>query len=492
MTRVLALDDIRPLVDQGEAIAAVRDALITHARGQATSPFPWRLELPDVDGEIHVKGAHLRGAPYLPRSSEEPPDDARAATQLADSRHARLLFSGGQVFDGTGAPPARADVVVEDGRIAEVGTGLDGDEAVDCTGRAILPGFIDCHVHLMESTLDQLEMIKAPFSLQFYEAARNMRLTLAAGVTTVREAGGADLGVKVAQQRGLIAGPRLQISISMVSQTGGHCDWWEPSGGRSPIYLPHPGRPDAVVDGPEEVRKKVRELLRAGADVIKVATSGGVFSPRDDPRHAHFRDDEISVMVTEARAAGRFVMSHATGSDGIKAAVRCGVRSVEHGDFVDEETIEMMVGRGTWLVPTVAALHGLLEAGQAGVLADQAMLDKVRLVMKAQQDSLGRAIAAGVPIAMGSDADCVPHGDNLRELECLVDYGMTPAAALHAATLSGAKLMGLGGEIGSVEPGKRADLVVVDGDPLEISGLRHRVRAVYQNGRLVHGSLGAG
>ncbi len=400
---------------------------------------------------------------------------------------ARILFTGGQVFDGTGAEPAVADVTVQDGRIVEVGRGLDGDEAVDCAGRAVLPGLFDCHVHLTLTRLDALEWIAAPFSLQFYEAARNMRDTLRVGITTVRDAGGADLGIRLAQERGLAPGPRLRVSIRLISQTGGHGDSWEASGCSVPIFVAHPGRPDGVADGPDQARRKVRELVRAGADVIKIATTGGVFSPRDDPRHAHLRDDEIAAIVAEATAAGIGVMAHAQGNAGIKAAVRGGVRSVEHGFFLDEEAIAMMLERGTWLVPTLSAAEGVRQAVESGVPLRPGAEAKERVVAEATAASVRAAIAAGVKIAMGTDAPVYPHGKNLRELELLVEHGMTSAQALHTATGSAAQLMGLDGELGTLEPGKRADIVLADGDPADLIGLGERIRAVYQDGVLVSG-----
>jgi len=399
----------------------------------------------------------------------------------------RTLFSGGRLFDGTGADPAPADVVVADGRIVEVGTGLDGDEVVDCSGATLLPGLFDCHVHLLLSGVDPLRQLQTPFSYPFYQAIDNLRVTLAAGVTTVRDAGGADLGLKQAVIDGLVAGPRMQIAIGMVSQTGGHGDGWTPSGCSVPLITPHPGRPDTVVDGPDGVRRVVRELVRAGADVIKVATSGGVLSPRDDPRHGHFRDDEIAVLVAEATAAGIAVMSHAQATDGIKVAVRNGVRSIEHGIYLDDEAIEMMLERGTWLVPTLVAPRAVLDRAAAGVPFPDAVLAKARMVLEVHTESVRRAIAAGVKVAMGTDSGVGPHGDNLRELALMVECGMTPARALHSATASAAELLGMSRELGTVEPGKRADLVVVDGDALEVGTLRERVRAVYAEGRLVAG-----
>jgi imidazolonepropionase-like amidohydrolase len=201
-------------------------------------------------------------------------------------------------------------------------------------------------------------MLQSPFSYRFFETVRNLAATLRVGITTVRDAAGADAGVRQAVADGLVQGPRLQISVTLLSQTGGHGDGWFRSGQVLNFWPTYPGMPDGLVDGPEAMRRKVRELVRAGADVIKVATSGGVLSPTDDPRHAHFRDDELTALVAEAAAAGRWVMAHAQAADGIKAAVRAGIRSIEHGIYLDDEAIELMLDRGTWLVPTLVAPAG--------------------------------------------------------------------------------------------------------------------------------------
>ena len=257
---------------------------------------------------------------------------------------------------------------------------------------------------------------------------------------------------------------------------------------RSPVVAAASGRPDGIADGPEEARKKVRELIRVGADVIKIATTGGVFSPRDHPGHAHLRDEEIATIVEEATAAGIYVMAHAQGNAGIKSAIRNGVRSIEHGSFLDDEAISMMLERGTWLVPTRATGEGILAAAKSGVSLPAAIAEKERMLALAEGNSLRAAIAAGVSIAMGTDAPVYPHGKNLRELELLVGHGMSATQALHAATGSAARLMGLQDELGSLEPGKCADLVIVDGDPLNVTNLGDRVRAVYQDGTLVSGT----
>ena len=397
----------------------------------------------------------------------------------------RRVFTGGQVLDGTGGAAFRADVAVSDGRIVEIGPGLDGDEVVDCTGATVLPGLFDCHVHVMMSGVDTLRHLQTPFSYGFFEAVRNLRRTLAQGITSVRDAGGADLGVAEAVRTGLIAGPRMQIAISMLSQTGGHGDGWHVCGADLPLMPSHPGKPDTTVDGPDEMRRTVRELLRAGADVIKVATSGGVLSARDDPRHPHFRPAELDVLVEEANAAHVAVMAHAQGAEGIKAAVRAGIRSIEHGIYLDDEAIDLMLERGTWLVPTLAAPRAVLTAVAAGASLPEAVIEKARSVQAVHDASVARAVEAGVKVAMGTDSGVGPHGDNLSELGLMAGCGMTTEQVWHATTLSAAELLGVADELGSIERGKRADLVVLDGDPADLTGLPARVREVWRDGELV-------
>jgi imidazolonepropionase-like amidohydrolase len=397
----------------------------------------------------------------------------------------RTVIQGGSVFDGSGSEPRPADVTVEDGRIVDVGPGLDGDEAVDAAGRTILPGLFDCHVHVVLGTIDTWEIVNQPFSYRFFLAAKHLRATLEAGITSVRDAGGADLGIKEAVANGVISGPRLQVSLMMLSQTGGHGDDWHISGAEVPLLPTYPGMPGAIVDGPDEMRRKVRELHRAGADVVKVATSGGVVSPRDDPRHAHFRPAELDVLVEEATAAGMFVMAHAQAADGIKNAVRAGIRSIEHGIFLDEEGIGLMLERGTWLVPTLVAPHGVIEAAEAGAPIPANVLDKARSVVEIHRSAVRTAIGAGVRIAMGTDSGVTPHGRNLRELALMAELGMSPAAVLEASTRSAAQLLGVAEDRGAIEPGKLADLTIVEGDPFAFDTLPDRISSVWLAGRQV-------
>jgi imidazolonepropionase-like amidohydrolase len=397
----------------------------------------------------------------------------------------RTLFTGGSVFDGTGTAPAPADVVVEDGCIVEVGHGLDGDVAVDLTGRALLPGFIDCHVHVVVETVDLLGLMQRPQGYSHYIAADNLRKLLAIGVTTARDAMGAGPAVKKALEDGRIPGPRLLIAIQMLSQTGGHADRWLPSGLCLDSLVSPAGFGTGVVDGVDGVRVKVRELIRGGADVIKIATSGGVMSPNDDPQHAHFLPEEIRAAVVEATGAGLYVMAHAQGTLGIRNAVEAGVRSIEHGIYLDEDTVALMAERGTFLVPTLLAPHSVVEAEKQGAAMTENSRRKLHEVLEVHAASFKLAVDAGVQIAMGTDAIGFPAGRNLEELQHMAAAGMPAVDVLKATTSNAARLLGLADEIGTIEPGKQADLVVVEGDPLDFSDLTSRVRAVYQRGELV-------
>jgi imidazolonepropionase-like amidohydrolase len=394
----------------------------------------------------------------------------------------RIVFHGGRVFDGTMAPLADADVVIEDGKIVAVGTGLDGDESVDCAGKALLPGLFDTHVHVTGTYEDdELTIQHRPFSYGFYQTPKNLVTTIELGITSVRDAGGADAGLRKAVQDGLLVGPRMQISVTMLSMTGGHNDEWLPSGGHPGGWIPYPGFPGGVCDGVDGVRQKVREVIRAGADVIKIASSGGFFSPADDPMHPHFAQDELDAIVATAADLERPVMSHAHGPEGIKRAVRAGVRSIEHGTYLDQESAEMMVAAGTWLVPTLTAGDTTEELANDEKLAPE-IRAKFQGLGRPEFDAMKLAADAGVKVALGTDAAVMPHGWNLNELAHMANNGFTPEQALHAATLSAAELMGWEDRLGTLEEGKIADVVVVDGDPFAFDTLKERIEQVWKDG----------
>ena len=395
----------------------------------------------------------------------------------------RTVFRGGRVFDGTGAALADGDVVIEDGRVVEVGQGLDADGGVDCAGKAVLPGLFDCHVHLAfrYEDFDEYARMQEPFSVAFFRMVENLRTTLGLGITTVRDASGADAGLKLAVEEGTLVGPRMQISVNMLSMTGGHNDPWLPSGTRSIFGTAYPGMPSGVCDGVDGVSRAVREMVRAGADVIKIASSGGFLSPADDPAEPNFSQEEVDAIVKSAADLGTWVMSHAHGAEGIKRAVRAGVRSIEHGTYLDEEAAAMMVERATWLVPTLTAGDTTEQLANDPNVAEQ-VREKLRGLGRPEFGAMRLAAEAGVKIAMGTDCPVAPHGTNLNELTHMAANGFTPEQALVAATSSAAELMGLQHELGTLEPGKRADVVVVEGDPFAFDTLQERITQVWKDG----------
>ncbi|EKU45934.1 MULTISPECIES: metal-dependent hydrolase family protein [Brevibacterium] len=401
------------------------------------------------------------------------------------------VFTNAQVFDGTRFIPGRRDVVVDGGRITaitEAGQGSHNasDTFVDCSERTLVPGIIDCHVHLMSAGAASTSAFHDPFSLPFYSSVRHMEETLAGGVTTMRDAGGTDLGAKVAVDTGVVRGPRMTIAVTIMSQTGGHGDFHLVSGSDSPFLAPHPGRPSGVADGVDGVRRKTRELLRAGADHIKICSTGGVLSPRDDPRHSQFTEEEIAVIVAEAAAQGAHVMSHAQGAPGIKNAVRAGVRSIEHGIYLDDEAIDLMLEHGTFLVPTLQAPRAVIKAAEAGASLPQSVIDKAHAVIETHHESIVRAHEAGIRIAMGTDAGVGPHGKNLEEISLLAGAGLSSAEALAAGTSVAADLLGHD-DRGRIAPDALADLVLVDGDLSsdDVRGIEDRVSEVWLDGTRV-------
>jgi imidazolonepropionase-like amidohydrolase len=390
-----------------------------------------------------------------------------------------FTLSGGFVFDATGSAPFRADVRVEDGRIAEIGADLESDKSVDATGRTILPGLIDCHAHVAYADLPRPEeAVSRTATYSTLRAIAGLHATLAAGVTTVRDAAGADAGLRRAIEEGLIPGPRLLVSLLQLSPSAGPYDARTSSG--LDLWIDRPGIPRPLADGVDGVRAKVREFVQAGADVIKIFATGNFAMPRGGARRQLFRDDELRAIVDEANAQGVRVMAHAHGAAGAAAAARAGVASIEHGLFLDDAALDVMLERGTVFVPTLLASAGMMEG-----TATEEEAERMRSVVQGHRAVVREAHRRGVTVAMGTDSPMTAHGRNLEELSLLVDSGLTAREALLAATSTAARLLGMQGEIGTVERGKRADLVVVAGDALEITTLAQRIDAVYQDGRRV-------
>jgi imidazolonepropionase-like amidohydrolase len=327
-----------------------------------------------------------------------------------------MLIHNGTLIDGNGgAPVPNASVLIEGNRIKSVNKKDTPPDAtvVDAQGGFILPGLIDTHVHLLFDGVNIMQEMVTPFSMRFYKTITTMRNTLDAGITSVRDAGGADAGLKMAVEQGVVPGPRMQISINPMTITGGHGDGFLRSGNSFDLFKAYPGFPDGICDGVEEVRKKVREMLRAGAEVIKIHATGGVLSPTDDPQFTQFSPEELAVIVQEAAfRKGVKVMAHAQGVEGIKNAVRAGIHSIEHGIFLDDEAIDLMLEHGTFLVPTLLAPLAVLEAGVAGGMPEYG-IKKSQEVIEIHSESIARAHKAGVTIAMGTDAGVMKHGTNL-------------------------------------------------------------------------------
>jgi imidazolonepropionase-like amidohydrolase len=387
----------------------------------------------------------------------------------------QTFLRGGTLIDGTGREPvANATLVIDGERVHAIERGDDfvvPDDAwhIDCRGKTIVPGLIDAHDHLVHTNRDLNVRVSEPLSLTMMRIADNLRVTLEAGITTVRDAAGLDLGFKLAVEQGLIPGPRLVISLTIISRTGGIDDPHTRSGidlsWRNLPWLPSP-----VADGVEGCRKRVREVLHAGADVVKCASTGGVSSLTLTALTQTMSRAELDVIVEEARYMDRRTMCHAYGGGGLQAAVDAGIDSIEHGAALCHmpETIEKMAAQGTYLVPTltILALHRQHGSPWAKRKATELYGDHL--------DTIRMAREAGIPIVMGTDAGGYGHGHNAVELQYLVEAGLTPMESIVAGTKTAAECLGMEREIGTLERGKYADLLVVDGDPLADVGMLDR------------------
>ncbi len=383
------------------------------------------------------------------------------------------LINNGTLINGTGRTPIKnASILIDDDHIVAVGPKDSikipdkNVNTIDAQGGFILPGFIDAHVHLMTDDFAREETIYNPLSLYFYNAIERMERTLNAGVTTVRDAGLADVGIKLAVEKGIIIGPRIQISVAPLSITGGHFDFMLNSGfDIKPMY---PGYPDGIADGPEEVRKAVRKVMRAGAEVIKVMVTGGVISANDHPEYPQFTTEELNVIVEEAGYRNLQVFAHAHGKQGLINAVKVGINSIEHGTFIDDECIGLMLSNGTYLVPTLIAMKINKERAldETSNIPDWSRDDSIQ-IEGIHEKNMKKAYKAGVKIVMGTDSGVVPHGRNLEELGYLVDIGMDPMEAIIAGTKRAAESLGWDDKIGTLEEGKLADLIISREDPLK-------------------------
>ncbi len=386
------------------------------------------------------------------------------------------------MIDGNGGAPVENAVVLIDGdTIAAVGNAdsvhiPDGVETIDGTGKTLMPGLIDTHDHLASFSYEIASRwgITEPRSTRHLRIANVLKQTLHSGYTTVRDAAGLDAGFRVAVDEGLVPGPRLIVSLGFITPTGGMGDKTSPLGYRPPEGEDS-GLPWGAADGPDAMRAKVREMVRAGADVIKTATTGGASSAAGlGPRDLLFEHDELEVLVDEAHKRGRQVMCHALGGEGLRMAIEVGVDSIEHGTYLDEdpELLRMMAAKGIVFTPTYGVYTFHTTQGTPHGRARAAALREHHV------RSLHMAMKYGVTVTAGTDEGGWEHGNNAHELTCLVDAGMTPMQAIVAATSDAAKCVGLSSQIGSIETGKKADLILIDGNPLDDVSILERGRAV--------------
>jgi len=381
----------------------------------------------------------------------------------------RAVYADGLLDPATGETTREAVVLIEDGHVKSAGRRAGAQvprdaESIDAAGLTILPGLIDCHVHLtsLGEGLDFARELTTPPTLELMRAVRAARRTLDAGFTTVRDAAGSPAGIRMAIDAGYFPGPRMFVTISALSQTGGHTDSHFMCG--ADLDIPLPDRPYMVVDGVEAMRLRVREVIRAGADWIKLCTSGGVLSPGDQPHHSALTLEEIRAAVEEAATQGRKVMAHAQANEGIKNALKGGVATIEHGIWLDGDAIEMMLDGGNALIPTLVAPQWVIRHADAGKMPAYAA-DKARDVVKDHTASIRMAVEAGVKIAFGTDTGVGPHGSNGEEFMLMQQLGMEPLDCIRAATTVAAQTIGMKG-VGTLQPGSWGDLIGVPGDPL--------------------------
>jgi imidazolonepropionase-like amidohydrolase len=405
-----------------------------------------------------------------------------------------VLLHNCVIFDGHREELSEGGyVAIEGNRIVEVGTGqpkLQSTSRIDCAGRFLMPGLIDCHFHACAPTFDMYGLDRMPPSLLAQYGARSLTHALQRGFTSVRDAGGADIGLALALERGLITGPRLFFSGRGISQTGGHGDI-RPADRFEPCSCGYVGVMSLVADGVDEVRKAVRDELRRGATQIKLHVSGGVTSPSDPMWMPQFSEAEIRAAVEEARTRHTYVMAHCHTDDRARACVEFGVRTIEHGTEIESNTAELIAGSNSYVVPTLSVVTVLHENSQKLGLP-QASIEKVRGAYERTHGTMQNLVKAGVRLGLGTDL--LGDFQHLQggEFELRAQFS-TPFEVLHSATAINAEILQRSGDLGCVAPGALADLLVIDGNPLEDISLLGRadgaIRLIMRNGDVVKNTL---
>jgi imidazolonepropionase-like amidohydrolase len=403
-----------------------------------------------------------------------------------------VVVHAGKLLDvRSGKTLANQAIVISGDRIVSVGPEAEakipaGATSIDLPNATVLPGLIDAHTHLTFDPTFGYQELGISIPREALIGAKNARITLEAGFTTVRNVGArgySDIALRDAINAGDVPGPRIDASGPALSITGGHCD-------QNLLPYEFHATSDGAADGVEAVQHKVREIIKYGADVIKICATGGVLSKGDNPQHAQYTLEEMKAIVADAHRLGRKVAAHAHGAEGIVWATEAGVDSIEHGSYIDDAGIAAMKQHGTYLVPTQYLGDWMAENG-AKVLPPMYQ-QKMKDVTSVSRKNVARAMAAGVKIAFGTDAAVYPHGLNAHEFAVYVKMGMTPLAAIQSATLNAADLLGWSDRVGSLETGHYADLIAVDGDPLaDITTLEH-VKFVMKGGAVVKDEYSSG
>ncbi|MEE1157737.1 MAG: amidohydrolase family protein [Methanobrevibacter sp.] len=387
------------------------------------------------------------------------------------------------------------NILIEGKYIKEISSSkIDTKEnvnVIDGNDNYVLPGFIDCHAHILAKGFHKEENMANPLAIHFYNGVPHGKQTIDAGVTTLRDCGSADLGVKLAQQRGLFTAPKLEICVTPLVMTGGHFDLMLPSG--FDMEIMYPGFPKGRCDGPSEVLKKTREVKRAGADFIKVMCSGGVLTANTSPEFSQFNMGELQTIVNEAKATNSKVSAHCHSLEGMNKCIDAGFSSIEHGTFIDSKTSNKMAENDVTLVPTLLVHQYLYDNGFPSWdnYADE-KLEKLKEIVKVHKENIKVAYEHGVNIVMGTDSGVIPHGHNLKELINLVDIGMTPKQAIASGTTKAAEFIGRD-DIGSIFEGKCADMIFVEKNPLidiEILADSNNIVGVIQDGKEVKNQCG--